>query len=197
MIILVLQNHTIMRKYIFKLALLLALFNISTGVFAQKTATSIITDVLRMRHSANAAGFEMRVVVPDLIQGADFIVLASDIREKNLNNLSTVKIKFFTNKPASSSNLASASSTFLSLSEPGLVVSGTVVSLGTLSFLMSNGTEVRISLPSNLSVLSPSSTVPGGVLSGKATCTVRTSNGTTQTFDRVIFFSAKDWVLPG
>ncbi len=184
-----------MKKYMTIIAMFSAAMVFSASVLAQKTATSIVKQVLRMNGvGGQFLGYELLVVVPDLIQGGTLRVIPADIGEKNIGRPLNVKVKYFNDIRIPSSTLKDAK---LSLSEPG--INGIAVSLGTLTFYPSNpaGSEVKISLPSTLSVLQPSSTVPGGTIHGKASCTIRYSDGTTSTFDRVIYFRARLFEIDG
>lgn len=182
------------KKTLFFTSIFLFFSVLSLSVFAQKTATTVISDVLNMNLAAGQIGFSIQVVSPKDVKYAEFFVASSDVKIKNATNLpNSPTVKFFTNKVATGQTFVTGSgansSVLLSLSQPGLLLASTVASLGSFVHYPSNpaGAEIKFNIPSNLSVLNPNATTSANTLFGKTTITTKTSNGQTFSTEDVIY----------
>lgn len=194
-----------MNKNSWFFASIFVFFNVlSFTVFAQKTATSVINDVLNMNYGAGHIGFRIQVVSPRDVKYADFIVSNSDIKSKGMNNLpNPPQIKYFSNEASTGQSFITSAggnnSVLLNLAQPGLVLAGTIASLGSFVYYPSTpaGAEIKFNIPSNLSVLDPNATNSFNTLFGKTTITTRIANGQTTTVEDVIYIKITAFTISG
>lgn len=170
---------------------------LSMTVLGQKTATTIISDVLNMKHGVGYVGFRLQIVSPRDVKYAEFIITNSDIKSKGMTNLpNSPQIKYFANKAAVAQTFTNNNNSLLSLSQPGLIVSGTSASLGTFVYYAGTS-EIKFNIPSTLSVLFPDETNSFNTLFGKTSITTKTANGQVTTVEDVIYIKITGFNIPG